>query len=167
MYRKVTIALLQALAQDAMRIAATYSRPSKTEFFYDPIIFALLSERRFGRVKRQYDLPRLPRQKRRSRIDYYVGGNTPVLIELACRTYGGELLPGCNGSELKKLIRKRKARTRFLLLLDPTKHPPHREKKLKGQYEGWRPGKGNFLKLPVRVVYVRRDHAFHFVWKRS
>ena len=166
MYRKVTIDILQELAQDAMEIASKYSRPHKTEFFFDPIIFALLQERGFGRVTRQYPLPRLPSQQRASRIDYYVGGYTPVLIELACRAQGAELMAGANASELKKLIRKRKERTRFLLLIDPTKHPPHKEEKLKARYDAWKPGKGNFLRLPVRVIYVRPDKAYHFMWKR-
>jgi hypothetical protein len=150
-----------------MDIASKYSRPHKTEFFFDPIFFALLKERGFGRITRQYGLARLPRQQRMSRIDYYVGGYTPVLIELACRAQGGELMPKCNGSELRKLIRKAKARTRFLLLLDPTDHPAHKREKLKRQYDAWKPGKGNFMRLPVRVVYVRPDETFHFMWKRT
>jgi hypothetical protein len=166
MYKKVTIELLKELAQDAMDVASKYSRKHKTEFFFDPIIFALLKER-FGPVRRQYWLPLLPSQKRASRVDYFVGGNTPVLIELACRTRGGELMPRCNGPELKKLIRRRRARTRFLLLIDPTRHPPHKEEVLKTCYHRWKPGKGNFLRLPVRVMYVRRDQMYHFVWKRG
>lgn len=166
MYKKVTIELLREVAQDAMEIANRYSRRHKTEFFFDPIIFTLLTERGFGRVRRQYPLTRLPSQQRVSRVDYYVGGYNPVLIELACRTQGGELMPRANASELKKLIRKRKARTRFLLLIDPTKRRPHKREKLKAQYKAWKPGKGNFLQLPVRVIYVRPDEAYHFKWKR-
>ena len=167
MYRKVTIELLQELARDAMEIASKYSRRHKTEFFFDPIIFALLKERGFGRVRRQYPLARLPNQQRVSRIDNYVGGYTPVLIELACRAQGGELMARPNGSELKKLIRKRKARTRFLLLIDPTNHPPHTQEKLKARYRAWKPGRGNFLRLPVRVIYVRPEQPYHFKWERT
>ena len=166
MYRRVTIELLTQLARDAMAIASKYSRKHKTEFFFDPIVFALLKER-FGPAKWQVWLALLASQKRVTRIDYSVGGNTPVVIELACRTRGGELMARQNGTELRKLIRRRKARTRFLLLIDPTRHLAHKENTLKSCYEKWKPGKGNFLRLSVRVIYVRPDLTYHFMWKRK
>ena len=67
-----------------------------------------LRRERFGPVKRQLQLPLLQRLRRASRIDYSVGGNPPVVIELVCRTCGGKLVVTQNGSELKKLTRRKK-----------------------------------------------------------
>lgn len=103
------------------------------------------------------------------RIDFWVGGTKPVLIELAVRKPKGsqELMGRQNQSELSKLARAKQAkvRTRYLLLIDLRVGDPIEKSKLKASYDPLHAGRGKFERAPVRVIYVARDAAYHFLWK--
>lgn len=164
MSTRITCRDLTSLAEEAIKLGQKYSVRKKSELFFDPIVFTLLAERH-GPAKRQIRLKLLSGQKRRQRIDFRLGGSAPVVIEMACRSHGGELSPSYNRSELKKLTRQKKASTRYLLLMDPTKLRPLDKNSLLKDYKCWNPGPGQFPRLPVRVVYAKPDHSFDFLWR--
>ena len=161
----LTIESLTEAAEDAASLGAALSVRRKGELFYDAILYTLLMERH-GRFVRQWQLPLLVGQRRPKRIDYKERHKAGAVIEFAVRSRtGAELLPTANCSELRKLLRARTARIRFLVLLDPTKRDPHDKTRLRRQYVDVSLGKGMYNRLPIRVIYARKGDSFHFVWR--
>ncbi len=160
----LTIRSLTMAAQDAERLGSAFSTRRKGELFYDAILFALLTARH-GRFARQWKLPVLANQSRPVRIDYKERHKKGAVIEFAVRSKTGtELLPSQNRSELRKLLRAGGARVRFLLLLDPSRRPAHSRTDTQNRFRAIRLGRGRLSRRPVRVVYARAGHSFHFVW---
>lgn len=162
---RLTIEHLTRIAERAIVIRSGYTGLRRGELFLDAILNGLL-DGRFGAVHRQDRLQLRKGQRRQQRIDFRIGGNSPVVIEIACRSFGGELAPSQNRSELQKLTRHRMVATRYLLLLDPTKHSPLKKAVLQQLYRDWNPGPGRFDRLPVRVIYARSpQQSFNFLWR--
>lgn len=147
-------------------MARDYAVKKKGEFFYDTLLYGLLRAK-YPNVSRQVKLRLRPGQERAQRIDFRLGGSNPTAIELAHGTKRGGLRPSSNASELQKLCRQRKARTRFLLLLDTAERiEPFTRQELTAEYRAWLPGRGRFERWPVQVVYARLNgDSFVFQWK--
>lgn len=163
-WKKATIADLTELGERVILLAQEYKIRKRGEMFYDALLFSMLSVA-YPSVERQHPLKKRPGQKRSQRIDFRLGGANPVVVELACRSRRSFLHPSGNRSELQKLTRQRRAKTRFLLLLDPSRFPALTQTRLIDSYRSWNPGSGRFERLPVRVLYVRPGHSFDFVWR--
>ena len=109
-----------------------------------------------------------PNLGRPKQVDFRIGGNNPVLIELAVRPpHGAQELAGPqNKTELRKLARARQAqvRTRFLLLIDLRSGEPIKKSSLRKTYDPIHAGVGKFERAPVRVVYVSKSTHYDFPW---
>ena len=150
-----------------LAMAKTYHVKKKGEFFYDALFFPLLKAR-CQSASRQEKLKLRPGQKRRQRLDFRLGGGSfSPALELAHGSRRGGLGPSSNESELQKLCRQKNAQMRYLLLLDTSKYDPYTKDELRAQYSGWNLGPGRFARRPVRVIYARVGHSFHFKWKAS
>jgi hypothetical protein len=136
------------------------------EMLLDPVLYGYLHGR-FGGVTRQHHV-RFHGRHRPSRIDFRHGTSNPVVIEFAVRPPSGHatLYGSQNRSELRKLCRvsQTTARLRVLLLIDLYFTPMNRET-LKATYDREGSGPGNFIRRPVRVIYVHRDREFNFLWR--
>jgi hypothetical protein len=164
-HKKATCRDIIDLGETVREMAQAYSIKRKGEFFYDALLFGLLRAR-YPNASRQLKLRMRPGQARAQRIDFRLGGTNPTVIELAHGSRRMGLGPSSNRSELQKLCRQRKARTRFLLLSDTSdKLPAVNKEDLQSRYKAWNPGRGRFDRLTVQVIYARRDHSFVFPWK--
>ena len=170
-HTKLTIADVQALGKMLIEVADLYPLTYVTERHFFPLVVAYLS----GRV------PGLEPEveTKGGRIDFHLKGNNPCLLELAVQSrklrdvhcqdiyFPSEsarpLYASNNSPELKKLIKSKGAKTRFLLLVD-----------LQGNYEYEKLKTGYIAtaarisgKNSVRVIYVSRDSSdkLHFCAK--
>lgn len=164
----MNLALIQESASLVVRLLADYSgsHVGRRETLLDPVLYGYL-QGRFGDVKRQYHT-HFHGRSHPSRIDFRRGTSNPVVIEFAVRppTGGGTLYGSQNRSELKKLCRvaQTTARLRVLLLIDLSSRPLDRDR-LMATYRRERSGPGNFVRRPVRIVYVQRDLQYNFLWR--
>ena len=160
-----TISSLKELGCYAIALGALYSVKKKGELFYDGFFFTLLRERH-GKFVRQWKLPVLMNQKRAVRIDFKESHKNGAVFEFACRAKAGtELGAAQNRSEIRKLLRASAARMRVLILFDPCSRDPLPKKKVAKEYSALALGKGRRNRLPIRVIYVRPEHSFDFVWR--
>jgi hypothetical protein len=151
-----TISSLKDLGCEAIALGALYSVKKKGELFYDGFFFTLLRERH-GKFVRQWKLPVLMNQKRAVRIDFKERHKNGAVLEFACRAKAGTELGGAqNRSEIRKLLRASAARTRVLVLLDPSSRAPLLRTKVANEYRALALGKGRRNRLAIRVIYVPR-----------
>jgi hypothetical protein len=157
---------IQSMGKDVLSMLDNYYNPPQREMLLDAVFFAYLSAR-YTNVTRQHHI-HLYGSSKPQRIDFRLGGNNPVVIELALRSPsgGGALAGSQNISELRKLcrVRRSEARLRALLLLDLAERPLKR-RTLIGTYEPLHAGAGKFERHPVRIIYVHRTETFSFCWK--
>jgi hypothetical protein len=121
-----------------------------------------------GKVERQHYLTS-PAWARPKRIDFRIGGVNPVALEFAVRASDN---PGClygsqNHPELLKLMRfpPSQVRLRCLLLIDLADDPLI-QSRLKPTYDCLNGGRGQIpIRQAVRVLYVHRNHEYHFIWR--
>lgn len=151
-------------AEAVMRMLGEYTNGPKREMLVDPALYAYFSAR-FGKMRRQVPIMLGTSAKR---IDYRHGGLNPVAIEFVVRppTGGGQLYGSQNRSELRKLSRlpQTKAKLRALLLMD-SHSTPLDHAALRATYEVVTLGPGNYIRMPVSVIYVQDGTSFQFVWK--
>lgn len=156
---------IQSAGKKVLGLLDQYYNPPEKELLLDAILFAYLSGRHQN-VARQHPVY-LYGSANPKRIDFRLGGNNPVVIELATRPpSGGKTLYGSqNISELRKLcrVRQSEARLRALLLLDLAGHPLKKQA-LRDSYKRLHAGRGKFERHVVRVIYVHRGETFSFPW---
>lgn len=160
----LTLEGLNAIAADLVSILGEYPYIAGGEAALDRFVYAYLRGRFSSAASRQW--PALPVRGRAGRIDFRVGGNNPVVFELAVRTpETGNLGVGSNKPELRKLSRvpQAKARVRALLLLD-LKNEPVNFEMLRERYQAYHLGKGKFDREPVSVVYAHATTQHRFIW---
>jgi hypothetical protein len=130
------------------------------------VLFGYL-EAEFGHMESEYH----PDGGRR-RIDFRHGVSNPTLIELVVRRHGAEQSRRQNDAELRKLSRvpHSRAKSRFLLILDPHSKNPIREEVISASYRSQGPGRGRPPKggwNPVRVIYVHPKKHYSFIWPKK
>ena len=145
-----------------LRLADHYPLTLRTERDFFPAVTAYLA----GRV------PTLGREVagKEGVVDFRIGGNNPVLIELAVapralidphdpsvvfpgHRHKSQLYAVANGPELRKLSAGKQAKARYLILLDL--RGGHDAATLRASYEAALPkGGGN---AAVTIVYVAKD----------
>lgn len=161
----ISIKVLIEAGLTVIDLASQYKGEPKREMGVDGLLFGVLYCMA-GVNQRQFKVYQRGRQ-RALRIDFAKGWNSPSsVIEFACRTKGrNEHYGSQNEDELRKLARRIRPNTRFLLLLDMSKNRPTPMDSLKATYDGINAGRGRFHRRSVRVIYVHPDEQYHFLWQ--
>lgn len=156
----LTKGTLRKAARAVTRIARNLGRTKRKEKWLHGVLLGYL-EARVGNMRSEWQVPR-------GRIDLRHGGTNPSVIELVVRQYGVEDKPAMNKKELGKLCRvtSARARTRFLLILDPSGKKPVEKERLRKAYARYNGGRGKFERQPVRIMYVHPEskNDFDFSW---
>lgn len=164
-HSQITKRALVAACRRVAVLAAQYKPGDHhREMGYDGLLFGYL-DARFGKMKRQHRIT-MGASSMPKRIDFRQGGTNPVVIEFVVRTPDrNEVYGSQNRDELRKLARQKKAKARYLLLLDLSKQAPLDIKKLQSTYEDQTGGPGNFKRCAVRVLYIHPEREADWLWK--
>ncbi len=150
-------------ACDVVTLASHYKGEPHKEMGLDGLLYGVLWAK--FKVSRQYQI-RSTGRSHPKRIDFKQLGLNPVVIEFVTRTETrGEIYGSQNRSELVKLSKQIKMKSRFLLLLDISGKKPIAEARLKATYTPIKTTRGRYPRTSVRVVYVHPDRQYHFLWR--
>ncbi len=143
-------------------MATHYKGKPHKEMGLDGLLYGVLWAR--FKVVRQFHI-RSSGRSHPKRIDFKQLGNNPVVIEFVTRTETrGEIYGSQNRSELVKLSKQIKMRSRFLVLLDISGEKPIAESRLKATYDPVKTTRGKYPRTSVRVIYIHPKEQYHFLW---
>jgi hypothetical protein len=150
-------------ARHVVELATHYKgRPNK-EMGLDGLLYGVLWAK--FKVVRQFHVRKIGKT-RPNRIDFKQRGLNPVVIEFVTRTENrGEIYGSQNRSELVKLSKQIKMKSRFLLLLDISGERPISESRLRETYKPIKTTRGRYPRTSVRVIYIHPTHQYHFLWQ--